>query len=136
MAVDPLCDASCFKRIGLGVLRLVRHQLELVHQSAELGQRTSPHLLHRPATMHLHRGFGDADIKCNLFAETPTCNLDHDLPFPWAKGCEALPELRQSPFIFPPGAITRQAQLNGVKEILIAEWLGQELNGAALHRLD
>jgi hypothetical protein len=43
-------------------LRLVWHQLEFVGHSAKLGKRTGLHLLHRPAAVHLHRIFGDADI--------------------------------------------------------------------------
>src|SRR6516165_7642162 len=43
-------------------------QLELVDYLAELWKRAGFHLLHRPAAMHLHRRFGDADIVGNLFA--------------------------------------------------------------------
>src|SRR5262249_30052546 len=42
----------------------------------------------------------------------------------------------QSLFIFPPRTITGKAELNGVEQVLIAERLGQKLNGASLHRLD
>src|SRR5262249_52028519 len=44
-------------------------------------------------------------------------------------------EVRQSLFIFPPRTIARKTELNGVEKILIAERLGQKLNGAPLHRL-
>jgi len=37
--------------------------------------------------------------------------------------------------ILEPGTIAREAELNGVKELLITEWLCKELNGATLHRL-
>jgi hypothetical protein len=50
-------------------LRRVGHQLELVSHSAEIAKRTGLHFLHRPAAMHLHRGFGDADIVGGLFAQ-------------------------------------------------------------------
>src|SRR5262249_53185922 len=50
------------KVLSSGGERLVGDQLELVGHSAELGKRTGFHLLHRPAAMHLYRGFGDADI--------------------------------------------------------------------------
>src|SRR4051794_40870999 len=53
----------------LRALRRVRYQLELVSHPAEFRKRTGPHLLHRPAAMHLHGGFGDADIVGNLFAQ-------------------------------------------------------------------
>jgi hypothetical protein len=108
-------------------LRLVRHQLELVGHSAELGKRTGLRLLHRPAAMHLHRGFGDADIVGNLFAQAAARHLNYDLALPGAERGEALPEVRQSLFIFPPRTIARKAELNGVEEVLVTERLGQEL---------
>ena len=76
------CDVNGY--VGLGALRLVRHQLELVDHSAELGKRTGLHLLHRPAAMHLHRGFGDADIVGNLFAQAAARHLNYDLALPGA----------------------------------------------------
>jgi hypothetical protein len=36
---------------------------------------------------------------------------------------------------FPPCTVARKTELNGVEEILIAERLGQELDGTSLHRL-
>src|SRR5260370_4253306 len=69
---------------GSGVLRLLRHKLELVGHSAELGKRTGVHLPHRPAAVDLHRGFGDADIAGNLFAQATACDLNHDLALPGA----------------------------------------------------
>jgi hypothetical protein len=35
-------------------------KLEPVGHPAEFGKRAGLHFLHRPAAMHLHRGFGDA----------------------------------------------------------------------------
>src|SRR4051794_11634564 len=69
-------------------LRLVKHQLELVSHPAEFWKRTGLHLLHRPAAMHLHRGFGDADIVSNLFAQPAACHLNYDLALPGAQGGE------------------------------------------------
>src|SRR5580693_3308715 len=85
--------------------------------------------------MHFHRGFSDADIEGNLFAEAAARNLNHDLALSGAERGEALPEVHQSLFIFPPRTAARKAELNGVEEVLIAVRLGQELNGTPLHRL-
>ena len=112
---------------GSGVLRLLRRQLELVDHSAELGKRTGVHLPHRPAAVDLHRGFGDADIAGNLFAQATARDLNHDLALPGAQRFEALPETGQSRFTLAPGTITREAELNGVEEFLIPEGLRQEL---------
>jgi hypothetical protein len=39
------------------------------------------HLLHRPHAMHLHRGFGDADIVSNLFPQAAASHLNHGPAF-------------------------------------------------------
>src|ERR1700692_4959450 len=85
--------------------------------------------------MHLHGGFGNADIACNLFAKAAVRDLNHDLALPGAQRVEAFPEGGQSFLILPPSAITREAELNGVEELLITKRLRKELNGTTLHRL-
>ena len=122
-------------RSGSRVLWVLSYQLELIRHSAELGKRTGLHLSHQTAAMHLHRGFGNADIAGNLFAKAAVRDLNHDLALPGAQRLEAFPEGGQSLFILPPSTIAREAELNGVEEILITERLCQELNGTALHRL-
>src|SRR5271169_4444649 len=77
---------------GSGVLRLLRHQLELVGHSAEFGKRTGVHLPHRSATVDLHSCLGDADFAGNLFAETTLRDLNHDLALPGTERREALLE--------------------------------------------
>src|SRR5882724_2721450 len=59
----------------------------------------------------------------------------HDLTLAWAERVEALPERSQSPFTLPAGTIASETGLHGVKQVLITEWLCEELYGAALHRL-
>src|SRR5947199_8794786 len=85
--------------------------------------------------MHLHGGFGNADIARNLFAKAAVRDLNHDLALPGAQRLEAFPEGGQSFFILPPSAIAREAELNGFEEVLITERLRKELNRTALHRL-
>jgi hypothetical protein len=51
------------------VLRLLGYQLQLFRHSAERDKRMDLHFSHQAAAVHLHRGFGDADIAGNLFAE-------------------------------------------------------------------
>src|SRR5215471_7732680 len=81
-SAPPTRIARRANRNSSGALWLVRYELELVGHSAELGKRTGLHLLHRPAAVHLHGGFGDADIVGNLFAQAATRDLDHHLALP------------------------------------------------------
>ena len=85
--------------------------------------------------MHLHGGFGNADIASNLFAKAAMRDLSHDLALPGAQRLEAFPEGGQGFLILPPSAITREAELNGVEDLLITERLRKELSGTTLHRL-
>src|SRR3954452_7513031 len=85
--------------------------------------------------MHLHCGFGNADMARNLFAKAAVRDLNHDLALPGAQRREAFPEGGHGFLILPPSAITREAELNGVKELLITKRLRKELNGTTLHRL-
>jgi len=67
----------------LGALRFLRHQVEPGRHLAELWKRMSIHLPHRPATMDLHRRFGNTDIAGDLLAKAPPCDLNHDFSLPW-----------------------------------------------------
>ena len=130
------CATYCLNCGGSGTtLRRVGHELELYGHPAELGKRAGLHLLHRPASMHLHRSLGDPDIVGNLFAQAAASNLNNDLALPGTEGPEALPQNRQIPVGLPPCMIAREPELDGVEKVLIAERLGQELNRPPFHGL-
>jgi hypothetical protein len=74
--------------------------------------------------MHLYGGLSDADVTGNLFAEATARDLNHDLALPGAQGAKELLECRQGFLVLPPGTITSQADLYGIKEVLLAERLG------------
>src|SRR5215831_20243974 len=63
--------------------------------------------------MHLHGGFGNADIARNLFAKAAVRDLNHDLALPGAQRLEAFPEGGQSFFILPPSAIHKVSPFVG-----------------------
>src|SRR5262249_30332530 len=79
--------------------------------------------------------FGDADVSGDLLAQATARDLDHDLALARGQRLEAFLERPEISFLLAARTIAREADLNGVEEILVAEWLGQELDGAALHRL-
>src|SRR3984957_8231509 len=128
-------ESAPASRTGSGVLLLLGYELELIRHPAERRQRTGLHLVHQTTAMHLHSRLGDADVTGNLLAEATARDLDHDLAFPGAQRAEARLELGQCLLALPTRTIASKADLNGVEEVLIAERLGQELDGAALHRL-
>src|SRR5215472_1476357 len=118
-----------------GTLRLRSPHIEGVRHPAKLGKRTRLHLPHQVGAMHLHRGFGDADIVGNLLVQATGHNMEHDVTLAGAERVETFPERSQCPFTLPTGTIASEAGLNGVKQILITERLCEELYSATLHRL-
>jgi len=85
--------------------------------------------------MHLHRGFGDADIVGDLLVPATGDDMEHDVALAGAERIETFPERGQCPFTLPTGTIASEAGLNGVKQILITERLCEELYRTALHCL-
>ena len=77
--------------------------------------------------MHLHRGLGDADLVGNLFVQATARDLDHDLALAGAERVETPFEGAQGPVTLPAGTIASNAGLDRVDEVLIAEWLREEL---------
>ncbi len=71
--------------------------------------------------MHLHRGFGDADVVRNLLVEATGRNLDHDLALAGAKCRETLPERSQCPVALPTRTIAREPGLDSIEQFLITE---------------
>jgi hypothetical protein len=69
-----------------------RCQLKDIRHSAELGKRTGLHFSHQVGAVHLHRGFGNADIGRNLFVQATGRDLNHDLTLAGAERVETLAE--------------------------------------------
>src|SRR4030095_12372289 len=85
--------------------------------------------------MHLHRGFGDADVVRNLLVEETGRNPDHDLALAGAK-CRETPVARsQCPAALPTRTTAREPGLHSIEKFLITERFCEELNGTPLHRL-
>ena len=119
----------------LSALAPFRGELEFIRHPTEFGNRPGLHLSHQMAAMHLHGRLGDAQIAGDLLAKPALVDLNHDLALACSQSCETLPDRSQGFFTLTPGAIAREADLDGIKEILIAIRLREELNSAPLHRL-
>src|SRR5712671_5783539 len=87
------------------------------------------------AAMHLHGRLGNAQIASDLLAKPALVDLNHDLALAWSQRCETILDRSHGFFTLTPGAIARETDLDGIKEILIAIRLREELNSAPLHRL-
>src|SRR5580698_8694149 len=85
--------------------------------------------------MDLYCSLSNADIVGNLLAEPPPCDVNHDLSLPGTQGRKTSFEVGQRAFTLPADAIARQAELNRVKKLLIADRLGEKLDRATFHGL-
>ena len=103
-------------------MRCVGYQPKLISHSAEFRKRTGPHLLHRPAAMHLHRGFGDAAIVGNLFAQAAARHLNGNW-WKWTTLCGPLrvPRKCMNPFWMPAMNYTSEVESNASTASLLRQ---------------
>src|ERR1700730_9616706 len=85
--------------------------------------------------MDLQCGYGDADTVGNLFVYVTGRDLGHDFTLARAERVETLSEHAQGPITLPACPIASKAGFYSLKEVLIAERLGEKLDCTALHRL-
>src|SRR5262252_852670 len=120
----------------LTALGLFPREVQLVSHAGQVRQRRCFHLSHDLATMHFYGDFADADVVGDLLVEATNHHQCHYLSLAWGKSLEACPQRGDHLFVLQPRAISPEAQLNRVQQVLIAERLGQELDRATLYRLD
>jgi hypothetical protein len=61
-----------------GSLGRLRREFEVIHHSAELGERCRFYFPHRVTAMDLHCGFGDAYISGNLLVQAPRRDMSQN----------------------------------------------------------
>ena len=78
--------------------------------------------LHRPAAMHLHRGFGDAAIVGNLFAQAAARHLNGNW-WKWTTLCGPLrvPRKCMNPFWMPAMNYTSEVESNASTASLLRQ---------------
>src|SRR5437868_1992123 len=121
---------------GLTALRLFRREVQLVGHPGQVRQRSGLHLSHHLAAMDLYSDLADADRVRDLLVEATGHHQGHHLTLAGGEGLEARPQRGYCLFVLQPPAISREAQLNRVQQVLIAEWLGQKLDRSSLYRLN
>src|SRR6478752_1259978 len=85
--------------------------------------------------MDLDRDLAQADVAGYLLVQPACDNARHDLSLARGQSLEALPERCNNLGVLPPGAVPRNAEVNGVEQLLVAKWLSEKLDGASLHGL-
>src|SRR6516162_602614 len=86
--------------------------------------------------MHFYGDFADADVVGDLLVDATSHHQGHYLALAWGKSLEAGPQRGDHLFVLQPRAISREAQLDRVQQVLIAERLRQKFDRSSLYCLD
>src|SRR5215831_2076311 len=99
-------------------------------------QRSRIHLSHDLATSCFYSDLADAEVVGDLLVEAAGYHQSHHLALTGGEGFKARAYRGGCLFVLPPCAISSEALLNGVQQVLIAERLGQELDRSIFYRPD
>src|SRR5262245_46406561 len=86
------------------------------------------------ATVDLHGDLTHIKFTSNLFVQSAGHHMRHDLPLPQGQRGKALAQLFDYAGILTPLSVSLDAEVNRVKQLLIAERFGEELDRTGLHR--
>src|SRR5262249_2442368 len=86
--------------------------------------------------MDFYGDLADADVIRDLLVEATGHHQGHHLTLARGERFEARPQRGDCLFVLHPRVVSREAQLDRVQQVLIAERFGQELDSASLYRLD
>src|SRR5207253_6960971 len=103
---------------GLTALRHSRREVQLVGHPGQVRQRSSLHLSHDLAAMDFYGDLADADVVGDLLVKAASHHQGHHLALARGERLETLPQRGDSFFVFQPRAISREAQLNRVQQVL------------------
>ena len=85
--------------------------------------------------MNLDGRFAGPEFGGNLFIQQALCDKRHDFAFPWGQLLIVLPQSGYFRVLLAARAIPIDSFVNRVEQFLIAEGLGEEVDGSGLHRL-
>src|SRR5262245_48535686 len=91
------------------------------------------HFLHQIASVQLDRDRAYAQLRRYLLVHKASRYQSGHLPLARGKCLIESPHARKSAFLFASRAISLECDTNSVKYILVAEWLGKELDSAGFH---
>src|SRR5271165_4111515 len=78
-------------------------------------------------------GFTGTQFRGNLLVEQPGNHQTHDFTLAYAKPGIALLQFSQLLLLFAEYAVTAERALNHIEQVLVPEWLREELDGTGLH---
>src|SRR5215467_11473272 len=107
-----------------------------VYHSNQIRQRSSLHLSHNRASMHLDRYLTQAKLSRNLLVHSSRCHQHHDFSLAGRKCCKPACGRGKPTACNPTRAVAIYCIRNRIDHVLVAEWLGKEIDGASFHSPD
>src|SRR5882724_13051598 len=92
------------------------------------------HLPHGLPAVDLHRHLAQVELGRDLLVRAPDDYERHDLALAIGQRRVALAQFGDEHRLLAPFPITLDRSVYGVEQFLVVEWLGEELDGARLHR--
>src|SRR6202047_2719395 len=86
--------------------------------------------------MDLYGDLADTDVVGDLLVEAASHHQGQHFTLARSESLEPRPQRCDRLFVLQPRAISREAQLDRVQQVLIAERLGQKLDRSSLYRLN
>src|SRR5262249_58809058 len=86
------------------------------------------------AAVHLYGRLAQLQFACNLLVRAPGDDQRHDVPLARRERRETPLQSRDELGVFAPDAIAIDPCLHGIEQLLLAQGLGQELDGSRFHR--
>src|SRR5438270_1606396 len=109
-------------------------EAELVGKADELGEPGGLHLPHDLAAMHLDGHLADPELAGDLLVEPAGDDEAQDLSLAGGQGLKACPQFGEAHLVGAADAVLFKRDTDRIEQILVAERLGQKLDGARLHR--
>src|SRR6267142_3449549 len=104
--------------------------------SQQIGERFRAHLLHNAPPMDLHGNFGQPEFRCYLLVQETRRYQSKNFPLARGQSVEKCLQVRDNLVCVAPLPISLNRRHYSVQHLLVAKWLGQEIDRSALHGPD
>jgi hypothetical protein len=123
--------ATIVGEVAYSVGTALGHPIGYTH---ELRQGSGTHLPHDLTAMNLHRHLAQIELGGDLLVRLPVDDESHGLSLALSQGGVAPPQIGDESGVSAPFPIAPDRRLDRIEQVLILEGLGQEVDGASLHR--
>src|SRR5712671_3926243 len=107
--------------------------LQDIRPSHQISQGLRSHLSNDVGAKRFNGPHGDSDLSGNLLIQKADSHQSHDLVFALREGPEFGSQIGNSLSAILPDSVAFERNLDCIQHILIAKWLGQEVDRSRFH---